>query len=331
MKRNTLAIAFVFIVFAIAVVLITPSLSLAQQETAPADVRTISFDKPISVTELVTLLCKESGYEIVFDDPIPATVMFTGEIKAATLPAMLEQLLGRHGFEASPSGWTMHIRRKGSPPPNATPRDPNRVYYPDGTSVTMERWKWLLHLYGPERMAEKIQDMRMRVQLESLTPAPDTLPQPTTAPVNTYPLNNVAPYMTRGRHGYYDPFWVNYMRQYQNAGVWGRLKIDGREGFLKNVHVFVDGHPLSPASKANGYNNEGLAIPVGNHDIQLMWLDKDTVRVLSWRSYTVRPMMVQKTNWIGGKKEIYERAPKATEEEEATYRNALGLTSGTIR
>jgi len=309
-----------------------------------------NFPEPTSIAKIVDGLCIELGFVAKFDEPIPENVMFQGVIKLEKLPVMLEGLLGKHGYEAVPDGWTMHIRKKGSTPRNLTlatqsnnqlrtenERDPNLMYYPDGTSVTKERWKWLLHLYGPERMAEKMQEMRVQARLSSLTP--DTLPTPAVAPpqmatTQSYypPSAEMAPYMgRRTRYGYYDPFWVNYMRQYQNAGAWGRLKIDGPEGFLQTVHVFVDGHPLSPASKANSRINEGLAVPAGNHDIQLMWMDQDEVKVLSWRGYTIRPMMVQKHCWVGGKQEIYDRAPKATEEEEATYRSALGLSVGTMR
>lgn len=287
-------------------------------QEAPKNV-TVNFDEPRSAKIIIEAIAKESGLRLGYDDILPGSVMFQGPLNFQDPIQGIEKVVRKVGFTAvqdeQDGNTTIHVRRVATPTPAAQAVSPTPVI-------------------GGVTQATGDIESPFYMQRAVYGNGPSQPMMPAIAPYGAGAQARPQGYGSYGYGGsnvYYDPYWQEYQRQYQNRGDWGRLKIDGPERFLQGVHVFVDGHPYSPASKANDATNEGLAIPAGLHDIQLMWLDNEVVKVLSWRGYEIRPMMVQKTNWVGGKKGIYERAPKATAEEEATYRQSLGLTVGVMR
>ena len=255
---------------------------------------------------IATVILEEDGYEVVFDDQVPAAAMWQGTLKAgASVLAAANAVLEPSGFEAVIAGdGKVHIRRKRTATMAAVTATAARVeaatastYADEYTAQTRRAADNIIRrefgdVYAERYFAEE--DARRAGTYRSpLARYADAYPQPY---YGRYGSGGIfSPGGGYGYDGYYNPFAYRY---FENQEKYGLLKIDGPDRFLRRVRVLVDGADAAVGSKANNSWNGAVVLATGPHIVEFVREDKGGL-VAFKRQVNIIPMSIQRNpTWL---------------------------------
>ncbi len=241
------------------------------QTAAPNNGRVSLTMKGAPRTTILTILAEQVGLKVAFDDPIPDTDTWTGELTDVPVATAFEKVLPA-GYEAIPdANFTIHVRRKASPL-SALPTPVAPLAVPSTQPLYGDTRSWVL--WARTASHEDREAFRLRRMRPDYDPCiygdagcdrnyyNGRLPV-VAGGIGYSTINQRSIYVRSGNYRWQpDGYLWDFFNQQCNRKMYGLLKIDGPDREHQEIRVKIDDLDKGVASKYDQKVNGAIVIRV---------------------------------------------------------------------